>query len=207
EHRAPKMACGQSVPAPGAPAADRMTPERWARAQELLAAALEVDSDARDTFLDGACGKDPEMRVEVDSLLASLESAGSGFLESPAIDELSSLSPGSASEARPIARGTRLGPYEIRGSLGAGGMGAVYLAADSRLGREVAIKVLPREFSMDAASVRRFEKEARSASALNHPNIVTVYDIGSSEGTAWIAMERVHGQTLRERIERGRLPM
>jgi serine/threonine protein kinase len=184
-----------------------MTPERWARVQELFTAASELEADERETFLDGACGQDRDLRSEVDSLLSSLRSAASGFLESPAIDELPSLSPGSASEARPIARGTRLGPYEVRAPLGAGGMGAVYLASDSRLGREVAIKVLPWESSADAASVRRFEKEARSASALNHPNIVTVYDVGSSEGTAWIAMERVEGETLRPRIQRGPLPM
>jgi serine/threonine protein kinase len=184
-----------------------MTPERWAKVQELFSAASELEAGSRAAFLDDACGEDPELRSEVDSLLASLQSAASGFLESPAIDALPALSPGRASEAQRIARGARLGPYEIRGQLGAGGMGAVYLAADSRLGREVAIKVLPREFSSDVGSARRFEKEARSASALNHPNIVTVYDVGSSDGVAWIAMERIEGETLRERTRRGRLPI
>src|SRR5215510_3072273 len=106
-----------------------------------------------------------------------------------------------------LAVGTRLGPYEILASLGAGGMGEVYRARDVRLAREVAIKVLPAEVALDTSRLKRFEKEARSASALNHPNIVTVHDLGSSDGIAWIAMERVEGQTLRKRLFRGALPI
>ena len=106
-----------------------------------------------------------------------------------------------------LAAGTRLGPYEILAPLGAGGMGEVYRAKDERLSREVAIKVLPSELASDAERLKRFEKEARSASALNHPNIVTIYDIGSSEGVSWIAMERVEGATLRELLAGGPLPV
>jgi eukaryotic-like serine/threonine-protein kinase len=91
----------------------------------------------------------------------------------------------------PLASGTQLGPYEIVSPLGAGGMGEVYRARDARLGREVAIKVLPAELAGNAERLKRFENEARAASALNHPNIVTVYDAGTSGGTSWIAMERV----------------
>ena len=94
-----------------------------------------------------------------------------------------------------LATGTRLGPYEILAPLGAGGMGVVWRARDLRLGREVAVKVLPAEVSADRERVKRFEKEARSASALNHPNIVTIYDAGSGGGVSWIAMELVEGQT------------
>jgi serine/threonine protein kinase len=101
--------------------------------------------------------------------------------------------------------GTRLGPYEVTGALGAGGMGEVYSARDTRLGRDVAIKVLPAELAGDAERLRRFEKEARSASALNHPNIVTIYDIGSVDGVSYIAMERVEGATLRELLVSGPL--
>src|SRR5437867_9091477 len=97
-----------------------------------------------------------------------------------------------------IAVGTQLGPFEILSPLGAGGMGEVYRARDPRLGREVAIKVLPASFSQDAERLRRFEQEARSASALNHPNIITIHEIGSSDSTAYIAMEFVDGQSLRE---------
>jgi serine/threonine protein kinase len=106
-----------------------------------------------------------------------------------------------------LATGTKLGPYEVLGSLGAGGMGEVYRARDSRLGREVAIKVLSPEFAADADRRKRFEQEARSASGLNHPNIVTIHDIGSSDSTVYIAMELVEGQTLREILGGGPLPV
>jgi hypothetical protein len=105
-----------------------------------------------------------------------------------------------------LAAGTKLGPYEIVSPLGAGGMGEVYRARDDRLGREVAIKVLPADLASNAERLRRFEKEARSASALSHPNIVTVYDIGASEGVSWIAMERVDGETLRILLAAGAIP-
>jgi hypothetical protein len=106
-----------------------------------------------------------------------------------------------------LAAGTRLGPYEILSPIGAGGMGEVYRARDSRLGRDAAIKVLPAALAADADRLRRFEKEARSASSLNHPNIVTVYDLGSSEGVSWIAMERVEGETLRALLAGGPIPL
>jgi predicted Ser/Thr protein kinase len=106
-----------------------------------------------------------------------------------------------------LAAGTRLGPYEILSPLGAGGMGEVYRARDERLGRDVAIKVLPAEVASDSERLKRFEKEARSASALNHANIVTVYDIGTTDGTSWIAMERVEGETLRKVLAAGPLAL
>jgi len=106
-----------------------------------------------------------------------------------------------------LATGTRLGPYEVISRLGAGGMGEVWRARDSRLQREVAIKVLPPELGSDAGRLKRFEKEARSASALNHPNIVTIYDIGQSDSVSWIAMELVEGKTLREVLFAGALPV
>ena len=104
-----------------------------------------------------------------------------------------------------LAVGTKLGPYEILAPLGAGGMGEVYRARDSRLGREVAIKVLPEAVAGDADRLRRFEREARSASALNHPNIVTIYDVGQTDGVSWIAMELVEGASLRELVAGGAL--
>jgi Tol biopolymer transport system component/predicted Ser/Thr protein kinase len=105
-----------------------------------------------------------------------------------------------------LPAGTRLGPYEIVETLGVGGMGEVYKARDARLGRDVAIKVLPEALSADAEGLRRFETEARAASSLNHPNIVTVYDIGESAGTSFIAMEMVDGRTLRELLADGPVP-
>jgi serine/threonine protein kinase len=106
-----------------------------------------------------------------------------------------------------ISAGTRLGPYEILAPLGAGGMGEVYRARDARLGRDVAIKVLPAALASEGERLKRFEKEARAASALNHPNIVTVYDVGTSDGVSWIAMERVEGETLRKLLAGGALPL
>jgi eukaryotic-like serine/threonine-protein kinase len=106
-----------------------------------------------------------------------------------------------------LAPGTRLGPYEILAPLGAGGMGEVYRARDPRLDREVAVKVLPADVASNAERLKRFEKEARAASALNHPNIVTVHDVGTTDGVSWIAMERVEGQTLRALLASGALPL
>src|SRR5450755_2058862 len=106
----------------------------------------------------------------------------------------------------PITTGTRLGPYEILASLGAGGMGEVYRARDSRLGREVAIKVIPAELSRDVNRIRRFENEARAASALTHPNIVTIHELMDDESGLCIVMELVSGRTLRELLMEGALP-
>lgn len=97
-----------------------------------------------------------------------------------------------------IAPGTKLGPYEVQLPLGAGGMGEVYLGQDTRLGRKIALKLLPAEFTQDAARVRRFEQEAIAASALNHPNIITIYEIGEVDGTHFIATEFIEGETLRQ---------
>jgi TolB-like protein/tetratricopeptide (TPR) repeat protein len=106
-----------------------------------------------------------------------------------------------------LAPGDRLGPYEVLAPLGAGGMGEVYRARDTRLGREVALKVLPAAVASDERRLRRFEQEARSASALNHPNIVTIHDVGETDGVPWIAMERVEGASLRQRLAADRLPL
>jgi serine/threonine protein kinase len=107
----------------------------------------------------------------------------------------------------PLTAGTRIGHYEILGAIGAGGMGEVYRARDTKLGRELALKVLPVEVSMDAGRLDRFEQEARSASALNHPNIVTIYEIGRVDSTSYIAMELVSGRTLRDLLVEGPLPI
>ena len=101
--------------------------------------------------------------------------------------------------------GTRLGPYEIVAPLGAGGMGEVYRARDPRIGREVAIKVLPAAFARDPDRVRRFEQEVRAAGALNHPNILTIFDVGSDDGSPYIVSELLEGETLRARISGARL--
>src|SRR5262245_48569672 len=173
-----------------------MTPKRWALVQEVFAAALERAPAARQAFLGEFQGLDDELRREIEELLAQHEKPASGFLDSPALEMLPSAIPA----RRTLPRGTRLGAYEIVAPVGAGGMGQVYRAKDIKLGRVVAIKVLPPEFSADPERVRRFEKEARSASALNHPNIITVYAIGETDSLIYIAQEIVEGRTLAEML-------
>src|SRR5215472_12205896 len=107
----------------------------------------------------------------------------------------------------PLAPGTKLGPYEIVSPLGGGGMGEVYRAKDTRLGRDVAIKSLPKEMSADAARKQRFEREAKTISGLNHPNICTLHDVGSQDGVDYLVMECVEGDTLAKRLEKGPLPL
>ena len=178
-----------------------MDPERWRRIERIYYEALERGADEQATFIDEACGADEELRHEVTSLLSAHERAG-GFIATPAIEL----------EARAIAAGnvpapgaTTIGHYELLSLLGEGGMGEVYLARDTRLKRNVALKLLPAAYTLDADRVRRFEQEALAASALNHPNILTVYEIGRSEEAYFIATEFVDGETLRRRLERGPL--
>src|SRR5688500_17982910 len=104
-----------------------------------------------------------------------------------------------------LAPGLRVGPYEIVSALGAGGMGEVYRARDTRIGRDVALKVISPAFSADADRLRRFENEARSAGLLNHPNVLTIYDVGSHDGAPYLVSELLDGETLREKLEHGPL--
>src|SRR3974390_2759377 len=106
-----------------------------------------------------------------------------------------------------LSVGTKLGPYEIVAPLGAGGMGEVYHAKDTRLGRDVAVKILPKEMSADPQRKQRFEREAKTISSLNHPNICTLHDIGSQDGVDYLVMECVEGETLAKRLDRGSLPL
>jgi serine/threonine protein kinase/Tol biopolymer transport system component len=171
-----------------------MTPERWQHVKALLQAALERKPVERTPFLDEACANDPSLRAEVQSLLASFEQAG-GFIESPAVEVMAeSLTNGV------LAVGSSFGPYQILDRLGSGGMGEVYLAEDSRLGRKVALKVLPAHFTTDKERLRRFQQEARAASALNHPNILTIYEIGEVDSRHFIANEFIEGVTLRQHL-------
>ena len=105
-----------------------------------------------------------------------------------------------------LTNGTRLGPYEILSPIGAGGMGEVYRARDTRLGRDVAVKVLPAEFAQDPERLRRFDQEARAAAALNHPNILVLHDLGTHDGAPYIVTELLEGETLRERLRGGPIP-
>jgi eukaryotic-like serine/threonine-protein kinase len=180
-----------------------MTPERYRRIGELYHSALELAPGERPPFLAGACGGDEELLREVESLIASHEQAGS-FIESPAIEVAAEIV---AEDSYGDMSGRLLSHYEIKSLLGAGGMGEVYLARDTRLGRQVALKLLPGAFVNDAERVRRFEQEARAASALNHPNILTIYEIERAEDKHFIAMEYIDGETLREKIHRERTPL
>jgi serine/threonine protein kinase len=177
-----------------------MKPDRWKQIEELYDAALELDVSLRAAFLDQACDDDEELRQEVESLLASDEQAGS-FLATPAV-EVAAKGIAAASSA---LIGGKIGHYRVLSLLGAGGMGEVYLAEDSKLGRKVALKLLPADLTVDADRLRRFEQEARAASSLNHPNIITIFEIGQEGASHYIATEFIEGETLRRRMEGGRI--
>ena len=176
-----------------------MQPERWQRINELFHQALEHKPSQRAAFLDQCCGDDQRLKSEIQVLLDSHDRAES-FFERPASDFAAELL---ARERNALQIGEHVGPYEIKSELGAGGMGEVYLAHDIRLSRPVALKLLPRQFTVDKERVRRFELEARSASALNHPNIVTIHEIGQIDNRRFIVTEFIEGETLRQRMIRG----
>ena len=185
--------------------------DAWRRVDQVLQAALLRPADERDTFLRQACAGDTALENEVRSLLAADEQAGS-FLDNPAIHTAARAladeqSAGGARRTDPLATGRRLGDYTILGSIGAGGMGEVYRARDTRLNRDVAIKVLPSFVSDDAQRLRRFEQEARAAAALSHPNILAVFQMGSDERTPYLVSELLDGSTLREQLQRGPLAL
>ena len=173
-----------------------MTPERWHQIDQLFHAALEFEPAQREEFLVTECDDDEPLRREVESLLASFADAD-GFIETPAGDVAAELLGTHRSTYEP---GHQIENYRIVRHLGSGGMGEVYLAEDIRLNRKVALKLLPPHFTVNPDRVRRFEREARAASALNHPNIVTIYEIGQSNTTHFIATEFVDGKTLRQLI-------
>ena len=173
-----------------------MRPERYKHVDELFQSALELPPNRRAVFLDQACSNDPELREEVDALLASDEQAAS-FIESPAVESALKL----IDESRPAELiGKTVGAYKITARLGAGGMGEVYLAEDSRLGRKVALKLLDRSLTADGESRKRFLREARLASGLDHPNICTVYEADEASGQYYIAMQCLEGKTLKQVI-------
>lgn len=171
-----------------------LTSERWQKVRDVLEQALELAPEKRSRFLDLACGSDPTLRSEVQSLLSADEQARSSFLKSPP------LSPSA------LTTGLKLGEYEIVSQIGSGGMGVVYRATDLRLGRDVAIKVLSAHLSSDPNRLLRFEQEAKSAAALNHPNILAVYQLGSYEGAPYLVSELLEGETLREQLRHGAEP-
>jgi TolB-like protein/Flp pilus assembly protein TadD len=177
-----------------------MNPELWRRAEELFHAALERSPEGRRAFLDMACGEDSELRRLVETLISKDEQAG-GFLEE--------TSPADVADTRGVRGslvGHQYGPYRILSLLGAGGMGEVYRSRDTRLGRDVAVKVLPQEFASDPDRLRRFEQEARAIAALDHANILVLYDVGTHEGAPYIVTQLLEGESLRDRLQTGPLP-
>jgi serine/threonine protein kinase len=172
-----------------------MTPERWRRITDIFQAALQRGPAEQPAFVADACGDDDVLRGEVTSLIVAHREAG-GFGNSPLFVPSEHVEPGRS-----------FGPYRIEGLLGEGGMGEVYRARDTRLGRDVAIKVLPAAWSADGDRLRRFAQEARAAAGLNHPHICTIYDVGTGDTgeTPFIAMELLEGETLHQRLTRGPL--
>jgi serine/threonine-protein kinase len=181
-----------------------MQSERWKRIDQLLDAALELEPDKRSLFLEQNCSGDKELQKEVEALL-SFDAKAQGFIETPAYEgaeELLSPPPPRLQESQLLVGGR----YQIQGSLGSGGMGEVYRAKDLRLGREVAIKVLPERLAEDAEASKRFEREATALAALSHQNILSIFDFGTDEETSYVVMELLQGETLRKRLEKGPLP-
>ncbi len=180
-----------------------MTSEQIQQLSGLYHAALELEPDQREDFLRESCREDEVLLHELKHLLAANAEAGS-FLAEPVV---SAAANSITKEKESAMIGRSFGHYRILSHLGSGGMGEVYLAQDEKLGRKVAIKLLPVVFADSPERLRRFEREARAASATDHPNIVTVHDIGEQDGIHYIAEEFVEGETLRSLIERGPVPV
>jgi len=176
-----------------------MKPERWRQIEQRFHAALEREASQRAAFLNEVCVGDETLRREVESLLAYQDQAES-FIEAPAFAVAPELLVETQTE---LSAGELLDHYRILRPIGAGGMGQVYLAQDTRLGRKVALKLLSARFTRDQDRVYRFQREARAASALNHPNILTIHDIGKIGETHFIATEFIDGQTLRRQMANG----
>src|SRR5437899_4956334 len=193
---------GQGLALPGAERGRKlMKAERWKQINDLFQLAVERAPGERAAFLDEACRGDGDLRCEVESLLTSHVRA-ENFIELPAFE----VAPELVTNAKAGALvGKVIGHYRIESLIGVGGMGEVYLARDERLRRKAALKLLPENLTTDEAQLSRFKNEARSASALNHPNILTVYEIGTEGNRHFIATEFIEGVTLRATLARGRM--
>jgi eukaryotic-like serine/threonine-protein kinase len=173
-----------------------MAQAEWQRIEELLEQAMALEPARRSAFLEQACAGDERLRGEVESLLA-YEERVEQFMPVPALDMLGG---GIAGEPARFAEGQEVGPYRIVGLIGRGGMGQVYQARDTRLDRDVALKFLTADYMDTPDALERFRREARAISSLNHPNICTLYDVGEHEGQPFLVMERIEGQSLKQRL-------
>src|SRR5262245_37234912 len=178
-----------------------MKPERWRQINDLLQLVIERAPEERAAFLEEACHGDEALRRELESLI-SYDERVENFIESPAFE----VAPELLTNTHPGAMvGKSIAHYRIESLIGVGGMGEVYMAADERLGRKVALKFLPERFTADKTRLRRFKTESRAASALNHPNIRTVHEIGTDGKRHFIATEFIEGITLRASLARGKM--
>src|SRR5437667_5064205 len=180
-----------------------MTPARFQTIEEMFLAALDQEPDQVIAFLDTACEGDESLRREVETLLASDQRAGR-FIEKSAVGLATKVIQNQQADS---LVGRTIGHYKISESIGTGGMGEVYLATDITAGRKAALKLLPLRFTGDAERLKRFKQEAHAVVGLNHPNILTVYEIGEDHSTHYIASELIEGETLRQRLKRERMQL
>ena len=179
-----------------------MEPERWAQVSRIFNSAIELDSEARDAYVERECGADESLAHEVKRLIENHQKASAqDFIAEPAFANQSS------SESKTLAAGQRLGPYLILQHLGTGGMGEVYLATDARLDRRVALKILSGELAHDRRRMQRFQQEARLASSLNQPNILTIFEFGEINSLNLLATEYIEGETLRQYLRSHKLKL
>src|SRR5215813_5607900 len=178
-----------------------MSPERWQKIHELFEAALERPAEDRAAFLAQACEGDEEAQRRVEDMLVA-DARNDLLMDRTAYQAVDAFAP---SSSRPDDSenysGEMIGVYRLVKELGRGGMGTVYLAFDTRLGRRAALKLLPSHLVNNPERVRRFQREARSVSSLNHPNIITIYDFGQEKGRHYIVSEFIEGRTLRDLVD------
>jgi len=180
-----------------------MKNDGWEKAKRIFADAIKLAPEKRLQYLNEVCADDADTRREVESLLASFDDAES-FMETPAAKEFAGVI---KSSDKKLEAGKCFGHYEIREQIGAGGMGEVYLARDKKLDRKVAVKILNEKFSRHESNLVRFIREAKAASALNHPNILVIHEIGETDEANYIVSEYVEGKTLRERLKESSLKL